>query len=69
MKKLENLGKALSKVEQKQINGGRPPADGGGCDYYQFRSTEQHCLNMPYSYRPVWIASTKMCSVIGQGPC
>lgn len=41
MKKLSNLGKVLSKDEQKGINGGRGPISGGGC-------ASGTCVGPPY---------------------
>ncbi|EGV44132.1 hypothetical protein BZARG_917 [Bizionia argentinensis JUB59] len=69
MKNLKNLGKALTRAEQKEVSAGKEPANGQGCGYYQINSTEQICLNMPYKYRPQWIPQTGMCSILGQAPC
>jgi len=67
MKNLKNLGKALSKAEQKTINGGRIPDLYNTCGFILFNSTEQQCLNLGYKYRPIWIPSTNKCSALGQG--
>ena len=69
LKNILNLEGAqkLSNNEQKNISGGRIPDLSQICGYYQFRSTESQCLSLSYSYRPIWNASTQMCSVLGSG--
>lgn len=66
-KQIINLGKVLNKAEQKEVSGGRIPDLSRVCGYILFRSYESQCLNMAVQYRPIWNASTGMCSVLGNG--
>ena len=54
----------LSKIEQKNIQGGFIPDLSKLCGVKVFRSTQGQCLSLT-NYSPIWIASTGMCSVIG----
>lgn len=68
-KSILNLGKALNKIDQKQIKGGRLPDLGQECGFVLFPSTESQCLGLGSYYKPIWIASRGMCSALGNGDC
>ncbi|NHN26671.1 hypothetical protein FIA58_013380 [Flavobacterium jejuense] len=54
----------LSKKEQKGVNGGVIPDLSNLCGAYTFNSTERQCMSLT-GYNPIWIPSTRKCSVIG----
>ena len=67
MKNLKNLGKALSKAEQKEISGGWIPDLSQVCGYLVFNSIESQCLGLAYQYRPIWNPTNHTCSALGSG--
>jgi len=71
LKNILNLDGAqkLTKNEQKSINGGNEPAEGGSnCGEYKIvTATQTRCLAYPISYRPVYLGSNR-CSIL-MPPC
>ncbi|WP_108840627.1 hypothetical protein [Aquimarina sp. Aq78] len=47
LKKISNLGEALSKAQQKQVNGGREPD--GGCRRYEWHPVKRCCWSDHYN--------------------
>lgn len=69
---LENIlnlqgAEVLSANEQKNINGGSVPPDGGCGEYVVFDATQAQCLAYPVRYRPVYIGANQ-CSIL-MAPC
>ena len=71
LKNILNLEGAqqLTKSEQKTINGGNIPPDGGAnCGQFEIvTATQARCLAYGASYRPVYLGSNK-CSIL-MPPC
>ncbi len=66
-KQILNIGKALNRVEQKTINGGKIPDLNRACGYVVFTSIESQCLGLAEIYQPIWNPVTQKCSALGQG--
>lgn len=71
LKNILNLegAQALTKIQQKTINGGNVPPDGGAnCGQFVIvTATQARCLAYGVNYRPVYLGSDK-CSIL-MPPC
>ena len=63
---MKNLGKPLSKSQQKLIKGGRIPDLSLVCGYIVFNSTESQCTGLGSDHEPIWNAANQTCSALGE---